>query len=49
MLNPDVFHRDTSIYAIIFVPRNAFKGNNSKKPVESRHFSKSQLGKSSLY
>jgi hypothetical protein len=31
MLNPDVFCRDTSIFVKIFVPYNAFKGNNSKK------------------
>jgi hypothetical protein len=31
MLNPDVFCRDTTIFVKIFVPYNAFKGNNSKK------------------
>jgi hypothetical protein len=31
MLNPDVFCRDITIFAKIFVPYNAFKGNNSKK------------------
>jgi hypothetical protein len=31
MLNPDVFCRDRAIIVKIFVPYNAFKGNNSKK------------------
>jgi hypothetical protein len=31
MLNPDVFCRDTTIFVKIFVPYNAFIGNNSKK------------------
>jgi hypothetical protein len=31
MLNPDVFCRNTTIFVEIFVPYNAFKGNNSKK------------------
>jgi hypothetical protein len=31
MLNPGVFCRDTKIFVKIFVPYNAFKGNNSKK------------------
>jgi hypothetical protein len=31
MLNPDVFCRDITIFVKIFVPCNAFKGNNSKK------------------
>jgi hypothetical protein len=31
MLNPDVFCRDVTIFVKIFVPYNAFKGNNSKK------------------
>jgi hypothetical protein len=31
MLNPDVFSRDIAISVKIFVPYNAFKGNNSKK------------------
>jgi hypothetical protein len=31
MLNPRVFRRDTSIYAIIFIPCNTFKEDNSKK------------------
>jgi hypothetical protein len=31
MLNPDVFCRDTTIFLKIFVPYNAFMGNNSKK------------------
>jgi hypothetical protein len=31
MLNPDVFCRDTTIFVNIFVPYNAFKGNNSEK------------------
>jgi hypothetical protein len=31
MLNPDVFCRDTTIFGKIFVPYNAFKGNDSKK------------------
>jgi hypothetical protein len=31
MLNPDVFCRDTTIFVKIFVPYNAFKGNDSKK------------------
>jgi hypothetical protein len=31
MLNPDVFWRDIGIIVKIFVPYNAFKGNNSKK------------------
>jgi hypothetical protein len=31
MLNPDVFWRDVTIFVKIFVPYNAFKGNNSKK------------------
>jgi hypothetical protein len=31
MLNPEVFCRDTTIFVNIFVPYNAFKGNNSKK------------------
>jgi hypothetical protein len=31
MLNPDVFCRDIKIFVEIFVPYNAFKGNNSKK------------------
>jgi hypothetical protein len=31
MLNPDVFCRDTTIFVKIFLPSNAFKGNNSKK------------------
>jgi hypothetical protein len=30
MLNPDVFCRDITIFVKIFVPYNAFKGNNSK-------------------
>jgi hypothetical protein len=30
MLNPDVFCRDITILVKIFVPYNAFKGNNSK-------------------
>jgi hypothetical protein len=30
MLNPDVFCRDIAIIVKIFVPYNAFKGNNSK-------------------
>jgi hypothetical protein len=31
MLNPDVFCRDIAFSVKIFVPYNAFKGNNSKK------------------
>jgi hypothetical protein len=31
MLNPDVFCRDIAIIVKIFVPYNAFKGNNSEK------------------
>jgi hypothetical protein len=31
MLNPDVFYREVTIFVKIFVPSNAFKGNNSKK------------------
>jgi hypothetical protein len=31
MLNPDVFCRDTVVFVKIFVPYNAFQGNNSKK------------------
>jgi hypothetical protein len=31
MLNPDVFCRDITIFVKIFLPYNAFKGNNSKK------------------
>jgi hypothetical protein len=31
MLNPDVFCQDIAIIVTIFVPYNAFKGNNSKK------------------
>jgi hypothetical protein len=31
MLNPDVFCRDITVFVKIFVPYNAFKGNNSKK------------------
>jgi hypothetical protein len=31
MLNPDVFCRDITIFLKIFVPYNAFQGNNSKK------------------
>jgi hypothetical protein len=31
MLNPDAFCRDTTIFVKIFVPYNAFEGNNSKK------------------
>jgi hypothetical protein len=31
MLYPDVFCRDTTIFVKIFVPYNAFNGNNSKK------------------
>jgi hypothetical protein len=31
MLNPDVFCRDIAISVKVFVPYNAFKGNNSKK------------------
>jgi hypothetical protein len=31
MLNPDVFCQDIAIILKIFVPYNAFKGNNSKK------------------
>jgi hypothetical protein len=31
MLNPDVFCRDIAIILKIFVPYNAFKGNNSEK------------------
>jgi hypothetical protein len=31
MLNPDVFCRDITISVKIFVPYNAFKGNNSQK------------------
>jgi hypothetical protein len=30
MLNPDVFCQDIAIIVKIFVPYNAFKGNNSK-------------------
>jgi hypothetical protein len=30
MLNPDVFCLDITIFVKIFVPYNAFKGNNSK-------------------
>jgi hypothetical protein len=30
MLNPDVFCRDIMIFVKIFVPYNAFKGNNTK-------------------
>jgi hypothetical protein len=30
MLNPDLFCRDITIFVEIFVPYNAFKGNNSK-------------------
>jgi hypothetical protein len=30
MLNPDVFCRDITIFVKIFVPYNAFKGNNSE-------------------
>jgi hypothetical protein len=31
MLRPDVFCRDITIFVKIFVPYNAFKGNNAKK------------------
>jgi hypothetical protein len=31
MLNPDVFCRDIATIVKIFVPYNAFKGNNSNK------------------
>jgi hypothetical protein len=31
MLNPGVFCRDTTIFVKIFVPCNAFKGNNSEE------------------
>jgi hypothetical protein len=31
MLNPDVFCRNIATLVKIFVPYNAFKGNNSKK------------------
>jgi hypothetical protein len=31
MLNPDVLCRNITIFVKIFVPYNAFKGNNSKK------------------
>jgi hypothetical protein len=31
MLNPDIFCRDIATTVKIFVPYNAFKGNNSKK------------------
>jgi hypothetical protein len=31
MLNPDVFCRDITIIVKIFVPYDAFKGDNSKK------------------
>jgi hypothetical protein len=31
MLNRDIFSRDITISVKIFVPFNAFKGNNSKK------------------
>jgi hypothetical protein len=31
MLNPDVFGRDITIFVKIFVPYNAFIGNDSKK------------------
>jgi hypothetical protein len=31
MLNPDVFGRDITIFVKIFVPYNAFIGNNSEK------------------
>jgi hypothetical protein len=31
MINPDVFCRDITIFVKIFVPCNAFQGNNSKK------------------
>jgi hypothetical protein len=31
MLNPDVLCQDIAIFVKIFVPYNAFKGNNSKK------------------
>jgi hypothetical protein len=30
MLNPDVFCRDITVFVKIFVPYNAFKGNNSQ-------------------
>jgi hypothetical protein len=30
MLNPDVFCRDIAVFVKIFVPYNAFQGNNSK-------------------
>jgi hypothetical protein len=31
MLNPDVLCQDIAIFVKIFVPYNAFKGNNTKK------------------
>jgi hypothetical protein len=31
MINPDVFCRDITVFVKIFVPYNAFQGNNSKK------------------
>jgi hypothetical protein len=31
MLNPDVFCRDITVFLKIFVPYNAFKGNNPEK------------------
>jgi hypothetical protein len=31
MLTPDVFCRDTTIFVKMFLPYNAFIGNNSKK------------------
>jgi hypothetical protein len=31
MLNPDLFCQDKTIVVKIFVPYNAFEGNNSKK------------------
>jgi hypothetical protein len=31
MINPDLLCRDITIFVIIFVPNNAFKGINSKK------------------
>jgi hypothetical protein len=31
MLNPGVFCRDTTIFVKMFVPYDAFKGNNSEK------------------
>jgi hypothetical protein len=51
MLNPDVFCRDITIFVKLFVPYNAFKGNNPKKLTGLRIFLNTyvSVGKSSKF